>query len=180
MAKKNPSGQSITPLENYTCNFPFSFVPFSCGFISFPGKEIMPHPFLCPSDFLPGAIPMVGDHGKAGKGLRFIAAGEWRGWGLSKEEMFSLLGMRMVPGEGGVLSPWGANCCCFNLYNQAQLGRIIYWPTGHLHFWDRILKELLNTASNKAHNDIFLYAEPWELNWGGHSLFSKYWFHMGS
>lgn len=81
-----------------------------------------------------------------------------------------------------MLSLWGAKCCCFNLYDQALQGRIIYWPTqtGHLHFWDRILKELLSTAFNEAHNGIFLYAEPWELNWGRHSLFSRYWFHRGS
>lgn len=117
----------------------------------------------------------MGAQGKAGKGLHhFTAVGEWRRPGGSpRRKCLVYWEWGLCLGRGGTLSPWGANCCCFNLYDQVELGRIMYWPTqtGHLHFWDRILKELLNTASNKAHNDIFLYAEPWELNWGRHSLF---------
>lgn len=77
--KENPSGPPIRPLGNDISEFPFSFVPLSCGFISFPGKEIMPHPFLplfqqFPSLYL--SHSGGGGHGKPGKGLHFLAVGE--------------------------------------------------------------------------------------------------------
>lgn len=61
----------------------------------------------CSSNFLPYAIPMVGDHGRAGKGFPpfYSSWGVKVAWGLPREEVVSLLGMRIMAEEEGMLPP---------------------------------------------------------------------------
>lgn len=100
--KAKPSGLPTRPVGN-TTEFPFSFVPLPCGCISFPGEEIMPHPFLPLLQQLPSSHHSHdGGSGQSREGPppSHSSWGVKEAWGLSKEEMFSLLGMRVMPGEG--------------------------------------------------------------------------------
>ena len=101
--KAKPSGPPTRPLGNDTSEFPFSFVPLPCGCISFPGKEIMPHPFLPLLQQFPSSHHSHGGasgQSREGPPPFHSSWGVKEAWGLSKEEMFSLLGMRVMPGEG--------------------------------------------------------------------------------
>lgn len=110
VAKKNPSGLSIRPLGNNTSEFPFSFVPLPCGFISFPGKEIMPHPFLPLPQQFPSlchshVVVVVVGSWQSREGPLFYSSWEVkRPGGPPRRKCLVYWELRIMPGRG-MLSP---------------------------------------------------------------------------